>query len=191
MTAHAGASHRMGQPSRLRTFTAMTRTSSCSSVWEKFGVAGNAEAARVNGATAGSPKTVEGTQRPSIRSHSWAWITAAHARHVFFEACGSDAEAPWRIAKSPDPSPPVRFTHRRMRARRRVDPPQSPGVLVDGFRRKRQRDLRAARVPRPSGAHSYPSSATSETTASTAPPAINHSTADLPSSSSLSSIMNC
>src|SRR5699024_8125927 len=40
--------HRLGQPSLLRTFTAMTRTSSCSSVREKLGVAGRAEAARVN-----------------------------------------------------------------------------------------------------------------------------------------------
>lgn len=104
------SNHRIGQPSRLRTFTAITRTSSCSSVREKLGVAGNAEAARVNSTAAGSPTTAEGTQRPSIRSPNWSWIAAAHARHVFFEACGSDAEAPWRSAQSPDLSPPVRFS---------------------------------------------------------------------------------
>lgn len=93
--------HRLGRPSLLRTFTAMTRTSSCSSVREKLGVAGNAEAARVNSTTAGSPTTADGTQRPSIRSPNWSWMAAAHARHVLFAASGSEADVSWRNALPP------------------------------------------------------------------------------------------
>src|SRR5699024_4361076 len=92
--AFSRISQRTGQRRVADAVSARTSTAGWVSVRENAGADGNALLACRNSTATLSPVMVEGTESPSIRSPSWAWIARAQLRHVLRAALGSDADAP-------------------------------------------------------------------------------------------------